>query len=544
MSILIIDGFVDEPTCLGVPPFISTYVRYVAGALVTAGVKDIKYITISDLREDFYYISNFKNVIIIAGNPVPGKYLGGIPISFQEIQEIALTFPHTHFFVGGPIQFEGVDFKLPNITLVEKDLEAFLYDYFYHSATAFRYRTIEELERFALEGAWIVTLHPRFPDIIVEIETSRGCPRERHCSFCVEQLYGVEFRKPYDILKEIRKLASYGVRHFRIGKQSDIISYGSFLKRWKNGFPQPNPLWIEILYEGIREEVPGLLTLHLDNVNPGSIANFPDESAKILETISNYNTPGDVAALGMESADPKVIEKNFLKAQPDEVYLAVKMINEIGGYREKGIPKLLPGINIIRGLPGENKQTFKKNYEFLLKIKEDGLLLRRINIRQLKISPFTYLGKLRQENKDEKILMAIFKNYREKIRKEIDSYMLKKVFPPGTLLENVIVEGHRGEWSLARQIGTYPIIVNIPKKIPLLSKLNSFVVNYRERSIVGLPSPFILDEASIMELKHIPGFEKQATKFFLTKEKTMSQLESLSIFQYIKPYIKLSRYNS
>jgi radical SAM superfamily enzyme with C-terminal helix-hairpin-helix motif len=30
----ILDGYVDEPACLGVPPYISPYIRTVAGALL------------------------------------------------------------------------------------------------------------------------------------------------------------------------------------------------------------------------------------------------------------------------------------------------------------------------------------------------------------------------------------------------------------------------------------------------------------------------------------------------------------------------------
>ncbi len=30
----ILDGYVDEPACLGVPPYVSPYIRTVAGALI------------------------------------------------------------------------------------------------------------------------------------------------------------------------------------------------------------------------------------------------------------------------------------------------------------------------------------------------------------------------------------------------------------------------------------------------------------------------------------------------------------------------------
>ena len=54
MKALIIDGYVDEPACLGVPPYLSPYPRYIAGALRERGLpeKDIHYLTIDTLREN------------------------------------------------------------------------------------------------------------------------------------------------------------------------------------------------------------------------------------------------------------------------------------------------------------------------------------------------------------------------------------------------------------------------------------------------------------------------------------------------------------
>ena len=48
---VIIDGYVDEPACLGVPPYISPYIRTVAGVLKEHGLSP-EYITIDQLRKD------------------------------------------------------------------------------------------------------------------------------------------------------------------------------------------------------------------------------------------------------------------------------------------------------------------------------------------------------------------------------------------------------------------------------------------------------------------------------------------------------------
>ena len=77
----ILDGYVDEPACLGVPPYLSPYIRTVAGALI--GHKyAVRYLTIDQLRKDPQSINTLDRadlVVMIAGVTVPGKYLGGTP---------------------------------------------------------------------------------------------------------------------------------------------------------------------------------------------------------------------------------------------------------------------------------------------------------------------------------------------------------------------------------------------------------------------------------------------------------------------------------
>ena len=81
MKALIIDGYVDEPACLGVPPYLSPYPRYMAGALRERGLseKDIHYLAIDTLRENPPGAGELARkadlVIVIAGMTVPGKYL-------------------------------------------------------------------------------------------------------------------------------------------------------------------------------------------------------------------------------------------------------------------------------------------------------------------------------------------------------------------------------------------------------------------------------------------------------------------------------------
>lgn len=511
MRFLLIDGYVDEPTALGVPPYISPYVRYVAGAILSASGHTLFYRTIDQLRETENW-PEADVVVLISGNPVPGKYLGGTPITNEEVKLVALRYQKSHVLWGGPQSLEKQTRFPSNVEVISEDIEAYVADVAQGISPRMRKRTEEEWDLFARRGAEVVLQHPWFPDVVIELETGRGCPRRFHCSFCLEGLYPVEFRSVESVVSEVKALFTLGCRHFRLGKQADILSFHVDRNVERDGFFRPNPVMVRALYEGIREVAPALKTLHLDNMNPGTIARFPEESARILESIVQYNTPGDIAAFGMESADPEVVRKNQLKATPEQVMMAIEMVNEIGGKRTEGIPHLLPGINLIHGLAGETRQTFRLNYEFLRVVLDKGLLLRRINIRQLKKTPGTPLSQMdvRLDVKTE----AAFRHYRERIRREIDIPMLEKVFPVGTLFREVIVDGTRGEWSLARPLGSYPITINIPKIYSLRTHLDVFVIGYRERSLVGLSYPFSPGKLTYHEIQHIPGMAKKAGFLF------------------------------
>lgn len=261
------------------------------------------------------------------------------------------------------------------------------------------------------------------------------------CSFCTEPVrYRTVEDRPIggDIVAEVKALYDLGVRHFRVGRQSCIFSY---MARPNGRVPVPNPEAIEKLFRGgIRSVAPDVKTLHVDNANPAVIANYPEESVRIAKALMRYGTPpGNVVAFGLESADPKVARLNNLNATAEETYEAVRILNEVGGKRgPNGMPWLLPGgINIIFGLPGgETKKSYELTFGFLKRILDDGLMVRRINIRQVVVFPGTPLWHLRKRVKTEKHRKLI-QHYRYKIRHGIDLPMLRRVVPAGTILRDV-----------------------------------------------------------------------------------------------------------
>ena len=527
LSVVLVDGYVDEPAHFGVPPYVSTYPRYTAGALRDAGVPPaaITYHTIDALRTEqsrWQDVEAADLLIYLGGMTVPGSYVGGTPAEPEEARKLAWTASGTTL-MGGPVRFgvgetneggtetsrDDLDFDF----LAMADVEAAVYDLVQNGLEGFtdRYRDLSEADRWAELGAFIVEQHPDHPEaLIAELETARGCAYR--CSFCTEPMYGdPTFRQPEAIHAEVAALSDQGVSHFRLGRQADILAYGG------DG-EQPNPEALETLYAGIREAAPDLQTLHMDNMNPVTIVDYPERSRAALEVIATYNTPGDTAAFGVESADPVVQDQNDLLVTPEEALEAVRMVNEVGGWRPgedesaapsidptppTRLPTLLPGLNFVHGLAGEREATFEHNRDFLESVLDAGLMVRRINIRQVMAFEGTEMestgADLATAHKKQ------FKEYRAAVREEIDVPMLRRVAPPGTVLPNVRTEYHEGEYTFGRQAGTYPLLVGIPGERPLGELMDVAVVDHGPRSVTAVPYPLSINEAGMDELTAIPG---------------------------------------
>ncbi|MFB6172326.1 MAG: radical SAM protein [Haloarculaceae archaeon] len=531
LDVTIVDGYVDEPAHFGVPPYVSTYPRYVAGALVDAGVprERITYHTIDALRDErrrWLDVETADLLVYVGGMTVPGKYVGGTPAEPEEVRRLAWAAEGTTL-MGGPVRFgvgeenagaqdmsrDDLDYDF----VAKGDVEAAVYDLVHGGMEGFgdRVRDTDEVGRWARKGAFVVEQHPNHPDyLICELETSRGCAYR--CSFCTEPLYGnPTFRPAGSVVDEVAALGDHGVRNFRLGRQADILAFGGDGER-------PNPDALRDLYGGIREAVPDLETLHLDNVNPVTVVTWPDLAREGLEIIAEHNTPGDTAAFGLESADPVVQEQNDLQVTADQCFEAVRIVNEAAGWRPgeapgaaptygdeaaRRLPKLLPGINLLHGLKGEREETYDLNRQFLERVYDAGLLLRRVNVRQVMAFEGTEMSEtgasIAVEHK------RLFKRYKRRIREEIDQPMLRRVAPPGTVLPDVHLEYHQDGKTFGRQLGTYPLLVAVPGERPLGETIDVAVTDHGYRSVTGVPHPLDLNAASLDELTAIPGIGRQ-----------------------------------
>jgi len=272
-------------------------------------------------------------------------------------------------------------------------------------------------------------------------------------------------------------------------------------------------------------------------MNPITIVRWPEKSREGIRIIAEHNTPGDTAAFGLESADPVVQEHNNLNVTAEECFRAVKIVNEVGGFRPGGpsdarasecanggsrkpdgnremapnfgsnaarrLPKLLPGINLVHGLQGERRETFEHNKRFLQRVYDEGLMVRRINIRQVMAFDGTDMSDTGAEiAHDHK---KLFKQYKQEVREEIDNPMLQRVAPPGTVLKDVHLEYHQDGRTFGRQLGTYPLLVAVPGERPLGDVIDVAVTDHGYRSVTGVPYPLDVNSASMDELTAIPG---------------------------------------
>ncbi|MFA5614998.1 MAG: radical SAM protein, partial [Methanoculleus sp.] len=97
---------------------------------------------------------------------------------------------------------------------------------------------------------------------------------------------------------------------------------------------------------------------------------------------------------------------------------------------------------------------------------------------------------------------------KEWTRKEFDEPMLARVFPPGTILRDVVIEVV-GRPSFGRQMGSYPILVGIPLTLPERAVLDAVVVDRGMRSVTALPCPVEINTLPVAALRWIPGIGKK-----------------------------------
>ncbi len=497
--VAILDCYTVEPSGLGVPPFLSTYVRAAYGALCTAYPgADVCYLTIDDVRwclnegrpytnpplsDPLTYsltasrdraiqnLADARVTAVIAGDAVPSVHLQARNGSIEEIaralagsqgQRVLLGPLSTHMLTS-PDKYGGLFDAVHTHTMTSGDVltgsrAAATYDQLAADRSSYT-RLVSQL-------GW----RP-----VAEIELYRGCTRRRFCSFCNEPIKSsqVEFRDPADVLCEIAQLYAAGIRNFRLGQQTCFFSY---LNRDAEG--------IERLLAGIRDRCPDLEVLHIDNADPLAVAS--PTGARIAQLVARYCSEGNCAPMGIESFDGAVIAANALTCTPEVLMRAIDNVNEAGaGVGPRGLPVLLPGLNLIYGLPGETHRTHYENLRWLVRILDDGYLCHRINVRQALAHPGTPFAEA--HNKEEPPSVEHFDTWKADISYVFDQPMKARVYPAGRKVHGLhsFFVTSRGTWY--RRLGSYSIQVVEPGTArPLFEDADLVITGHAPRYVYGM----------------------------------------------------------
>ncbi len=540
---LVLDGYEDEPAAFGVPNYLGFHIRYICGVLESRGLP-YTYMTIDEWRMHHKErlsdpesraslrreLSELDGSVILAGAVVPGKYVRGTPISRKELDEVLSILPSASpVLCGGWAirhwRYDGWTPLRSNLFCAVQDTDATLDHFISAGSWEHRKRSPEQWSTWALSGASskAVSDHPdlRGDDgeqgpLTYEIELYQGCVRfKRGCRFCIEPKKGLPlWRSEEDVLSEIASALDSGVANIRIGGATDIYTYKAEGVEDLE-YPIPNPDPIAKVLHGAREDE-RLKILHVDNANPSIVAESIEPSTEITRTLVETLSDGAVLSFGLESADPEVHEHNWLNCGPEQLKKAVRHINDFGRQRgERGLPRLLPGLNFIAGLNGETEATYQMNLNLLRTLRAEGLWLRRINIRQVEGQGF------------QEIPEKTFKEFKREVREQIDRPLLKEMLPAGTILRDVWWETHddrirrpeqvlnpsyreegvRGKAGVTfgRQIGAYPILVGVPYKIPLETSSDIVVTGHGNRSITGVEVGLDVNTATQHQLQAVPG---------------------------------------
>ena len=558
---LVLDGYEDEPAAFGVPPYVGFHIRYLCGVLEQHRI-DYHYMTIDQWRRFLKtegpnaaekLLANITGFACIAGAVVPGKYLRGTPISIKEMKDVVASLPsEIPAILGGWAirgwRHQGWNPLRKNLFLSLQDTDATLDYFLQHGTWKHCRRTAEQWTKWAHAGAksHAVRFHPDLGDeqnpgpLTFEVEVYQGCVRyKRGCKFCIEPKKGVPiWRSPEDIIEEVKIAHELGVKHVRLGGMTDTYTYMA------DGvveleYPVPNPEPIARLLHGLRADE-RLEILHTDNGNPSIIAENLEPSEEITKTLVETLSDGAVLSFGLESADQAVHEANWLNCDPSQLKTAIRLINKYGAERgNRGLPKLLPGLNFIAGLNGETSSTYQQNLSLLRDIRSEDLLLRRINIRQVEGSGF------------QEIVESDFAEFKQSVRDEIDAPLLEDLFPKGEILREIRWESHNGRTRLpvhlesphidetvrgkagitfGRQIGAYPILVGAEYLIPLETTSDIIVTGHGARSITGVECSLNFDTVSEKQLAAIPGIGNKSAWKLIGERVKLKRKDSTKSF--------------
>lgn len=158
--------------------------------------------------------------------------------------------------------------------------------------------------------------------------------------------------------------------------------------------------------------------------------------------------------------------------------------------------------------------------EILERIRDEELMVRRINIRQV-------LPVRREFN--VRIDQRKFRKFKESVREDIDRTMLERVAPKGTVMKDVYMELHDGNTTFGRQIGSYPLLVGVPYRLDTETSYDILITDWGYRSVTGITFPFNINTMPMRAVEALPGIGKKRAANIVMKRpfKDLSELDAV-----------------
>jgi radical SAM superfamily enzyme with C-terminal helix-hairpin-helix motif len=183
-------------------------------------------------------------------------------------------------------------------------------------------------------------------------------------------------------------------------------------------------------------------------------------------------------------------------------------------------------LNFLVGLAGDSNESLKLHAEFLARILEEGLMLRRINIRKPMLFENTPL-KVLIDKYPSRIKENRYKKWKEWVRSQIDQPLLKRLAPLGCIIKNLRIEEKVGNLSFGRQLATYPLLVGVvDDTLPLGTVIDAAVTDYGRRSLTAVPFPLDLNSCPPGSLTAIPGIGRARASRIIS-QRPFSSFEKL-----------------
>jgi len=534
-KVVVVDGFTDFPFSLGVPPFMSPEVRYVAGACWDKDENTrVIYATLDDLRtgRKSSLLDGTDLVFAYAGVKEASPFLrpsnGGEIAQVSEIKDIVdyVAYLDCPKILGGPYVLARngkIDGKLGFDVVVTGDISKYAHELL---AEAGRIggvdpslqRTNQDVASYSIHGAGLAIQSAGYPSFLsCAVELYRGCPSASlgGCSFCHETRYTtVDYRPVQDVLAEISKLAELGCENVVL-ECPCFFSY--FSSPTEDGQVKLDHAAIEKLLEGARSVAPDLKGLHIANANPGAIVGDPEESTKILKAILANCSDGNFPNLRVITFDDDVQLQNNTTATMDQSRKAIDILGESGRARgPSGLPRILPAIELVYGLPGERQRSLDANLRSLRELANAGLI-RGVIARPVVALPGTPVSK-----RDDLARTEGMENHLKELQM-VNRTAEARLVEPGQLVREVYTYKALNGSAMAKKVGVNPldILVHGVSQVSLVQDIR--ITPSMNAGLEALAQPLAPKTVSRELLRLIPDMTEERIDQFMRSRPEQSE---------------------